>query len=132
MFYEDSNNCTCHQPHCHKVETEVDYRTNFGDDLVVCGKVSNRRNGQSSVFRKRMEWRPGHKWGCTFDVPHIQHQEDNDDLDVEYNFLVWNNERNIMISQEDNCCKHSIALSGNAPNLVKCVDQWNENSSKSL
>lgn len=125
MFFE--NNCK-QQANQRKIETEVNYCTNFGDDLVVCGEVFNKRNGKSTVFRKRMEWRPGHNWGCTLNIPHVENQRDDDRLDVEYKFLVWNNEKNTTINQEDENCKHSVSFSKNSPGHVKCIDQWNQNS----
>ena len=125
MFESNKYNCEMNQ---HRIETEVNYHANFGDDLVVCGKVFDKRNGKSSVFRKRMEWNPGHKWSCVLNVPRVENQRKEDDLDVEYKFLVWNNERNTMINQEDDNCKHSVSFSENSPEHVKRIDQWNENS----
>lgn len=126
MFFTNTDNQQ--EINQHRIETEVDYRTNFGDDLVVYGKVLDKRNGNSSVFRKRMEWRPGHKWGCVFEIPRVENQKNDDALDVEYKFLVWNNQKNIEVHQEDENCKHSVMFSENSPSHVKRIDQWNENS----
>ena len=126
MFFENKK-CNCEKnQHC--IETEVNYRTNFGDDLVVCGNVTDKSNGKTSVFRKRMEWNPGHRWSCMLNVPHVENQENTDKLEVEYKFLVWNDKKNMVINQEDDNCKHSVSFSEESPRHVKKIDHWNENS----